>query len=142
MYFPFIFDKNVNRILSQWIKMRNFKINYLCKRVFLFFSYWIKISDNFIKYQNTQYREYNIVNLVPCLRAHLTCKHARRSSQNHNITSRKSVRCTRKLLKIKSKLILIPFTFFFSLVQNVVDTIYKETLWIEFMIDFLVYKNN
>ena len=28
-------------------------------------------------------------------------------------TSRKSVRCTEKLLKIKSKLILIPFTFFF-----------------------------
>ena len=28
-------------------------------------------------------------------------------------TSRKPVRCTEKLLKIKSKLILIPFTFFF-----------------------------
>jgi hypothetical protein len=49
-------------------------------------------------------------------------------------TSRKSVRCTGKLLKIKSKLILIPFTsfveygyFFFLVVQNVVDKIDKET---------------
>ena len=36
-------------------------------------------------------------------------------------TSRKPVRCTRKLLKIKSKLILIPFTFF-------VEYIYKTYL--------------
>ena len=51
-------------------------------------------------------------------------------------TSRKPMRCTGKLLKIKSKLILIPFTsiveffffFFFLVVQNVVDKIYKETL--------------
>ena len=57
-------------------------------------------------------------------------------------TSRKPVRCTEKLLKIKSKLILIPFTIFFFLIQNVVDKIYKETLRIEFKIDFLVYKNN
>ena len=51
------------------------------------------------------------------------------------ITSRKPVRCTGKLLKIKSKLILILFTFFveyvfffFFLVQNVVGKIDKETL--------------
>ena len=56
-------------------------------------------------------------------------------------TSRKPVRCTRKLLKIKSKLILILFTFFiecvffFFLVQNVVGKIDKETLHIRFMID-------
>jgi hypothetical protein len=47
-----------------------------------------------------------------------------------------------KLLKIKSKLILIPFTsfveyvfFFFLVVQNVVGKIDKETLRIGFMID-------
>jgi hypothetical protein len=50
------------------------------------------------------------------------------------------MRCTRKLLKIKSKLILIPFTFFvefffFFLVQNVVGKIDKETLRIGFRID-------
>ena len=51
------------------------------------------------------------------------------------------MRCTGKLLKIKSKLILIPFTsfddffFFFLIVQNVVGKIDKETLRIEFMID-------
>jgi hypothetical protein len=51
------------------------------------------------------------------------------------------VRCTGKLLKIKSKLILIPFTsfefffFFFFVVQNVVGKIDKETLRIEFRID-------
>jgi hypothetical protein len=53
------------------------------------------------------------------------------------------VRCTGKLLKIKSKLILIHFTsyveyvfiFFFFVVQNVVDKINKETLWIGFRID-------
>jgi hypothetical protein len=61
-------------------------------------------------------------------------------------TSRKPVRCTRKLLKIKSKLILILFTsfveyvfffFFFSffVVQNVVGKIDKETLRIGFRID-------
>ena len=55
------------------------------------------------------------------------------------------MRCTGKLLKIKSKLILIPFTsfdeyiyivfFFFFIVQNVVGKIEKETLRIEFKID-------
>ena len=64
-------------------------------------------------------------------------------------TSRKPVRCTEKLLKIKSKLILIPFTyfveyvfffffsffFFFFVVQNVVGKIDKETLRIGFRID-------
>ena len=51
------------------------------------------------------------------------------------------MRCTEKLLKIKSKLILIPFTFFveffffFLLVQNVVGKINKETLRIGFRID-------
>ena len=50
------------------------------------------------------------------------------------------MRCTVKLLKIKSKLILIPFTFFvkfffFFVVQNVVDKIDKETLRIGFRID-------
>jgi hypothetical protein len=59
------------------------------------------------------------------------------------------VRCTGKLLKIKSKLILIPFTFFveyvfcffffffffFFVVQNVVGKIDKETLRIGFRID-------
>ena len=51
------------------------------------------------------------------------------------------MRCTRKLLKIKSKLILIPFTsfveydFFFFVVQNVIDKIVKETLRIGFRID-------
>ena len=59
------------------------------------------------------------------------------------MTSRKPVRCTDKLLKIKSKLILILFTsfieyvffFFFFLVQNVVGKIDKETLRIGFRID-------
>ena len=52
------------------------------------------------------------------------------------ITNRKHVRCTGKLLKIKSKLILIPFTFFFFfVVQNVVGKIDKETLRIGFKID-------
>ena len=64
-------------------------------------------------------------------------------------TSRKPMRCTRKLLKIKSKVILIPFTsfveyvcpfffsflFFFFVFQNVVGKIDKETLRIEFKID-------
>ena len=53
------------------------------------------------------------------------------------------MRCTGKLLKIKSKLILIPFTsfdeyvffFLFFVVQNVVGKINKETLRIEFWID-------
>jgi hypothetical protein len=52
------------------------------------------------------------------------------------------VRCIGKLLKIKSKLILIPFTFFveyiyiyFFVVQNVVGKIDKETLRIGFRID-------
>ena len=49
-----------------------------------------------------------------------------------SITSRKPVRCTGKLLKIKSKLILIPFFF---LVQNVVGKIDNETLRIEFRIN-------
>ena len=54
-------------------------------------------------------------------------------------TSRKPVRCRGKLLKIKSKLILIPFTFFFFwVVQNVIGKIYKETLRIKFRMDFLV----
>ena len=54
------------------------------------------------------------------------------------------MRCTEKLLKIKSKLILISFTsfdeygfffFFFFLVQNIVGKIDKETLRIGFRID-------
>ena len=47
------------------------------------------------------------------------------------------MRCTRKLLKIKSKLILIPFIYFFIffVVQNVVGKIDKETLRIGFRID-------
>ena len=50
------------------------------------------------------------------------------------------MRCIGKLLKIKSKLILIPFTFFveyvfFFLVQNVVGKIDKEILRIGFRID-------
>jgi hypothetical protein len=56
--------------------------------------------------------------------------------------SHKPVRCIGKLLKIKSKLILIHFTsfveyvfFFFLVVQNVVGKIDKETLRIEFRID-------
>ena len=56
-----------------------------------------------------------------------------------SITSRKPVRCTGKLLKIKSKLILIPFTSFveygFFLVQNVVGKIDKETLRFGFKIN-------
>jgi hypothetical protein len=53
------------------------------------------------------------------------------------ITSRKPVRCTGKLLKIKSKLILIPFFFFFFffVVQNVVGKIDKEILRIGFRIN-------
>ena len=55
-------------------------------------------------------------------------------------TSHKPVRCTGKLLKIKSKLILIPFTFFveyvfFFFFQNVVGKMDKETLRIRFRID-------
>ena len=42
------------------------------------------------------------------------------------------MQCTEKLLKIKSKLILI---FFFLVVQNVVGKIDKETLRNRFMID-------
>ena len=54
------------------------------------------------------------------------------------------MRCTEKLLKIKSKLILIHFTsyveyvffsFFFFVVQNVVGKIDKETLQIGFRIN-------
>ena len=55
------------------------------------------------------------------------------------------MRCTGKLLKIKSKLILIPFIFFveyvfyffyfFFVVQNVVGKINKEILRIGFRID-------
>jgi hypothetical protein len=44
------------------------------------------------------------------------------------------MRCTGKLLKIKSKLILIPFTSLF-LVQNIVGKIDKEILRIGFRID-------
>ena len=61
------------------------------------------------------------------------------------ITSRKPVRYTGKLLKIKSKLILIPFTFFveyvfffsffFFIVQNVEGKIDKETLRFGLRID-------
>jgi hypothetical protein len=61
-------------------------------------------------------------------------------------TSRKPVRCTGKLLKIKSKLILISFTsfdeygfFFFFVVQNIVGKIDKETLRIEFRIDLIFW---
>ena len=50
-------------------------------------------------------------------------------------TSRKRVRCTGKLLKIKSKLIIILFIYLFIIiiiiifvVQNVVGKIDKETL--------------
>ena len=66
-------------------------------------------------------------------------------------TIRKPMRCTGKLLKIKSKLILISFTsfveyvfFFFFVIRNVVGKIDKETLRIEFRINltFLVKKNN
>jgi hypothetical protein len=68
------------------------------------------------------------------------------NQKNYNViqsnTSRKPVRCTGKLLKIKSKLILIPFTFFvvflffiFFVVQNVVGKINKEILRIGFRID-------
>ena len=63
-----------------------------------------------------------------------------------NYTSCKPMQCTGKLLKIKSKLILIPFTFFieyivflflflFFVVQNVVGKIDKKTLRIRFRID-------
>ena len=60
------------------------------------------------------------------------------------MTSRKLVRCTGKLLKIKLKLVLIPLTFFvefflffiFFVVQNVIGKINKETLRIRFRIDF------
>ena len=49
----------------------------------------------------------------------------------------KSVRCIEKLLKIKTKLILIPFTSFvyIYIVQNVVGKIDKEILRIGFRID-------
>jgi hypothetical protein len=43
------------------------------------------------------------------------------------MTSRKPVRCTGKLLKIKAKLILI-FFFSFLVVQNVIGKINKKTL--------------
>jgi hypothetical protein len=66
----------------------------------------------------------------------------KRELSNIYLTSRKPVRCTGKLLKIKSKLILIPFTsfvkyefFFFCVVRNVVGKIDKETLLIGFRID-------
>jgi hypothetical protein len=55
-------------------------------------------------------------------------------SEVNILSSRKSVQCTGKLLKIKYKLILISFTsfvdffFFFLVVQNVVGKIDKETL--------------
>ena len=61
------------------------------------------------------------------------------------ITSRKPMRCTGKLLKIKFKLILIPFSsfdeyvFFFLVVQNVLGKIDKETLRIEFRIDLIFW---
>ena len=50
------------------------------------------------------------------------------------------MRCIEKLLKIKSKLTLIPFTsfveyVFFFVVQNVVGKIDKKTLRIRFRID-------
>ena len=55
-------------------------------------------------------------------------------------TSRKPVRCTGKLLKIKSKLILIHiFFFFFFVVQNVVGKIDKETLRIGFRINLFFW---
>ena len=68
-------------------------------------------------------------------------------------TNCKSVLCTEKLLKIKSKLILILFTFLveyvfflfsFFVVQNIVGKIDKEILRIGFKIDptFLFKKNN
>ena len=54
-------------------------------------------------------------------------------------TSCKPVRCTGKLLKIKSKLIFISFTSFveyiYIVVQNVAGKINKETLQIGFRID-------
>jgi hypothetical protein len=62
------------------------------------------------------------------------------------LTSRKLGRCTGKLLKIKSKLILIHFTsyveyvlfsFFFFVVQNIVGKINKETLQIGFRINLI-----
>ena len=63
------------------------------------------------------------------------------------------MRWTGKLLKIKSKLILIPFTsfveyvfFFFCVARNVVGKIDKETLLIGFRINryltFWLKKNN
>ena len=67
--------------------------------------------------------------------------HGRKITTSFNLiyTSRKPVRCIRKLLKIKSKLILIPFTSFveyvFFFVQNVVGKINKETLRIRFRIN-------
>ena len=60
------------------------------------------------------------------------------------VTSYKPMQYTGKLLKIKSKLILIHFTsyveyvlffFFFFVVQNVVGKINKETLQIGFRIN-------
>jgi hypothetical protein len=59
--------------------------------------------------------------------------------------SRKPMQCTGKLLKIKSKLIVIPvtsfveyaffFSFLFFVVRNVVGKINKEILRIRFRID-------
>ena len=60
------------------------------------------------------------------------------TSFNLIYTSRKPVRCTGKLLKIKYKLIFILFTSFdeyIYIVQNVVGKIDKETLRIKFRID-------
>ena len=62
------------------------------------------------------------------------------TSSTLTYTSCKPVQCTRKLLKIKSKLILIHFTFFVEyiyiyILQNVVGKIDKNTLWIGFKID-------
>jgi hypothetical protein len=76
-------------------------------------------------------RKFDVVSLGKKLKLHLLV-----------YTSRKPVRCTRKLLKIRSKLILIPFTsfveyvlFFYFVVRNVVGKIDKETLRIRFRID-------
>ena len=78
---------------------------------------------------------YLILNKSDIRLHHLNCF----DSNIHILTSRKPVRCTGKLLKIKSKLILISFTFFveffFFVVQNVVGKIDKETLRIKFRID-------
>ena len=60
---------------------------------------------------------------------------SQKASVLHYSTSRKHVRCTGKLLKIKSKLIFIPFFFFFFVVQNVIGKIDKEILRIGFRTD-------